>query len=116
MEKPKAIHPSAMRWEPHPQLKDVKVAYFLSHRDEAADLSCLLVHSPKGSRIERHVHENSDDIIFVVKGKATIWIDGLGDLPMVPGSFFRIPKGVLHQPHDIEEDLVLYDVFYPYLA
>ena len=28
----------------------------------------------------------------------------------------RIPKGVLHHPHDIEEDLLIYEVFYPYLA
>jgi quercetin dioxygenase-like cupin family protein len=116
MEKGKAVQPDQARWEPHPQLKDVKVSYFLSHKDDQTDLTCLLVRSPKGSRIEKHVHENSDDIIFVVKGKATMWIDGLGDSSMVPGSFFRIPKGVLHHPHDIEEDLLIYDVFYPYLA
>mgnify|MGYP001054387882 CR=1 FL=1 len=116
MGKAKAIQPDEARWVPHPQLKDVKVSYFLSNREDKTDMTCLLVQSPKGSRIERHAHENSDDIIFVIKGKATMWIDGLGDSPMVPGSFFRIPKGVLHHPHDIEEDLLIYDVFYPYLA
>lgn len=116
MEKPKAVQPDQVHWEPHPQLKDVKVGYFLSNRDDKTDLTCLLVSSPKGSRIEKHEHKNSDDILFVIKGKATMWIDGLGDLPMAPGSFFRIPKGVMHQPHDIEEDLVIYDVFYPFLA
>ncbi len=116
MEKAKAVQPNEVQWEPHPQLKDVKVGYFLSHKEDKTDLTCFLVRSPKGSRIEKHVHKNSDDIIFVIKGKATLWIDGLGDLPMVPGSFFRIPKGVIHHPHDIEEHLLIYDVFYPYLA
>jgi len=37
-------------------------------------------------------------------------------VPMVEGAFIRIPKGFPHQPHDIEEDLIAYDVFYPYLA
>jgi hypothetical protein len=55
---------------------------------------------------------NSDDII---SWSGTGHLDRLTRrLPMVPG--FRIPKGVLHQPHDVEEDLVVYDVFYPYLA
>jgi len=35
---------------------------------------------------------------------------------MVEGSFIRVPKGVLHQPHDVEEDMLLYDTFYPFLA
>jgi quercetin dioxygenase-like cupin family protein len=116
MEKAKAVQPNDVQWEPHPQLKDVKVAYLLSNRNDKTDLTCLFVQSPKGSHIEKHEHQNSDDIIFVIKGKGKMWIDGMGDLPIVPGSFFRIPKGVMHHPHDIEEDLLLYDVFYPYLA
>jgi quercetin dioxygenase-like cupin family protein len=93
-----------------------KILGVWAYKDDRTDLTCLLVRSPKGSRIDKHEHKNSDDIIFVIKGKATMWIDGLGDSPMVPGSFFRIPKGVRHHPHDIEEDLLIYDVFYPYLA
>jgi hypothetical protein len=45
-----------------------------------------------------------------------LWVDQVGDVPMVEGTFVRIPKGVLHQPHDIEEDLIAYDVFYPFLV
>jgi quercetin dioxygenase-like cupin family protein len=116
MEKAKAVQPNDVRWEPHPQLKGIKVGYLLSNRDDKTDLTCLLVSSPKGSRIEKHDHKNSDDIIFVIKGRAKMWIDGMGDLPMVPGAFFRIPKGVMHQPHDVEEDLLVYDVYYPYLT
>jgi len=52
----------------------------------------------------------------VLEGKATLWIEGVGDVPMVRGTFVRIPEGVAHQPYNIEEDFVAYDVFYPYLA
>ena len=116
MEKSKVIQPDKIKWEPHPQLASAKVSYFLSKRDENADLTCLLVRLPAGSQVEKHIHENSDDIIYVVKGKAKMWIDQIGDVPLVEGAFIRIPKGVLHQPHDIEEDMLLYDVFYPYIA
>jgi quercetin dioxygenase-like cupin family protein len=114
--KAKVIQAGELKWEPHPQLKTAKVAYLLSNRDEQAQLTCMLVRLPKGTKVERHVHPNSDDIIYVLEGKATMWVDNVGDVPMVKGAFIRIPKGVSHQPHDIEEDLLAYDVFYPFLA
>ncbi len=116
MEKSKVVQPDEIKWEPHPQLANAKVSYLLSNRDERADLTCLLVRLPAGTEVGKHIHENSDDIVYVVKGKGKMWIDMVGEMPMVPGAFFRIPKGVLHQPRDIEEDLLVYDVFYPYLA
>ncbi|MFH1481420.1 MAG: cupin domain-containing protein [Pseudomonadota bacterium] len=116
MKKSKVCRPEEIKWEPHPQLSNAKVAYLLSNRDEKVDLTCFLVHLPEGTRVEKHIHDNSDDIIYVLKGKAKMWIDKVGDVPMVEGTFIRMPKGVLHQPHDIEEDLIAYDVFYPYLV
>ena len=112
----KVLQADEIKWEPHPQLADAKVAYLLSNREEKADLTCLLVHLPAGRQVEKHTHDNSDDILYVVKGKGKMWIEKVGDVPMVEGTFIRIPKGVLHQPHDIEEDLIAYDVFYPFLA
>ena len=115
MEKAKVVQDEKIKWEPHPQLANAKVAYLLSHRDENTDLTCLLVRLPVGTQVEKHTHE-CDDIIYVLEGKCKLWVDGIGDVPMVKGTFVRVPKGVLHQPHDIEEDFVAYDVFYPYLA
>lgn len=116
MEKSKIIQHEDIKWEPHPQLANAKVAYLLSKRDENMDLTCVLVHLPPGTKVEKHSHDNSDDIVYVVKGKAKMWIDQIGDVPMHEGTFLRIPKGVLHQPYDIEEDFIAYDVFYPFLA
>lgn len=116
MEKSKIIQSEEVQWEPHPQLANAKVGYLLSNRDENMDLTCVLVHLPPGTEVEKHSHENSDDIIYVIKGKAKMWIDQIGDIQMREGTFLRIPKGVLHQPYDIEEDFIAYDVFYPFLA
>ncbi len=54
------------------------MAYLLSNRDEKADLTSLLVYLPKGTQVEKHIHENSDDIVYVIKGKATMWIENRG--------------------------------------
>jgi quercetin dioxygenase-like cupin family protein len=115
MEKPKIVQKEDLKWEPHPQLATAKVAYLVSRRDENMDLTCMLVSLPVGTQVPKHTHE-CDDIIYVLKGKAKIWVDGVGDVPAAEGTFVRIPKGVHHQPHSIEEDFVAYDVFYPFLA
>lgn len=115
MAKPKVVQENDIQWEPHPQLAKAEVALLLSHRGENTDLTCMLVHLPVGTHVEKHTHE-CDDIIYVVKGKAKMWIEGVGDVPMSEGTFIRIPQGTQHQPHEIVEDFLAYDVFYPFLA
>jgi mannose-6-phosphate isomerase-like protein (cupin superfamily) len=44
-----------------------------------------------------------------------MWVDGAGDFQLQPGSFLRIPAGVKHQPHDIEDDVLAFDIFLPHL-
>ena len=116
MENYKLVQPDERKWDPHPQLPGVEVSYLLSRRDDNVDMTGALVHLPVGSEPARHLHENSDDILLVLKGKAKMWVDGVGDVPLVPGTFLRIPKGTLHQPHDIEEDFIAYDIWFPALV
>lgn len=111
----KVLQKDGRHWEPHPQLATAQVAYLLSHRDEEAELTCLLVHLRPGTQVEKHTHE-CDDIIYVLQGKAKLWIEGTGDIPLVEGTFVRVPRGVMHQPHSVEEDFVAYDIYYPFLA
>jgi mannose-6-phosphate isomerase-like protein (cupin superfamily) len=110
---PKVIHSETMDWNPHPKFKGVEIAYLLTKKDDEVDLTCAMVHWEVGAEVPRHVHEESDDILYILKGKAKMWIDGIGDVPLSAGCFVRIPKGVLHQPHDVEEDLIAHDTWYP---
>ena len=110
---PKVIQPTDMDWNPHPKFPGVEIAYLLTKRDEDVDMTCAIVHWKVGAEIPRHIHEDSDDILYILKGKAKIWIDGYGDIPLKAGSFVRVPKGVEHQPHDVEEDLLAHDTWFP---
>ena len=112
----KLIQPDERKWEPHPQVPRVEVSYLLSKRADQVDMTGALVHLPVGAQVEKHLHENSDDIIYVLQGKAKMWVDGIGDVPLVAGTFLRIPKGTMHQPLDIEEDFIAYDIWYPALV
>ena len=51
--------------------------------------------------------------IFVLKGKATMWIEDRGSFPLEPGVFVVVPKGLKHRTYDVVEELHIYDVFSP---
>ena len=63
--------------------------------------------------IPEHTHD-FDEIIYVISGKALLYIEGRGKLPMKAGAFFRIPAEVNHYPLSVEERIVAYNMFYPY--
>jgi len=107
-----SINVEKLSWEPHPFSKGVLIKKLLSKEEGDVNLTILMVKVKKGLQIAAHVHENQDDICYHLKGKCKMWVDGIGDLEMRAGSFIRIPAGVKHQPHDIEEDIVVFDIFF----
>ena len=110
----KDIQVNDMQWEPHPGFKDLLMKKLLSHEKDDIDLSIVLVRVKKGAEIPAHVHEQ-DDIVYHIEGKGKMWVEGAGDFDVQPGTFMRIPAGVKHQPHDIEEDILVFDIYYPHL-
>jgi quercetin dioxygenase-like cupin family protein len=108
------IKVNELSWEPHPVFKDLLIKRLLSHEKDNVDLSIAMVKVRKGAQIPAHVHEQ-DDIVYHVEGKGKMWVDGAGDFEVGPGSFMRIPAGVKHQPHDIEEDILVFDIYHPHL-
>jgi len=111
MNEPKLAHETPE--EPHPFLKGVKMRTLLSRRDDGADATCFIVSSPAGSEIEEHVHPEQDDIIYVLEGEATMWIEGEGAFPLTRGTFVAVSRGRRHRTYDIVEDLVILDTFVP---
>ncbi|MBL7225247.1 MAG: cupin domain-containing protein [Desulfobacteraceae bacterium] len=103
-----------LSWEPHPILKDLLIKKLLTHEKDNIDLSIVMVKVKKGTEVPAHVHEQ-DDIVYHLEGKGKMWIEDEGDFDVMPGSFMRIPAGVKHQPHDIEEDILAFDIFFPHL-
>jgi quercetin dioxygenase-like cupin family protein len=101
-----------LSWEPHPFSKGVLIKKLLSKNEDAVNLSILMVKVKKGLQIPAHVHETQDDMCYHLKGKCKMWVEGVGDLEMRAGDFIRIPAGVKHQPHDIEEDILVLDIFF----
>jgi quercetin dioxygenase-like cupin family protein len=102
-------------WQPHPIAEGVLIKPLVSKKNEDTNVTCMLVQIPKGKEVSDHIHGEQDDILFPLKGKATMWVDGIGSFSLEPGVIVRIPKGIKHKIVEIREDLLIYDVFYPAL-
>lgn len=97
----------------HPFLANVGMRTLYSKRDDGAELTCFVVRCQVGSEIEEHVHPDESDIIYVLQGKATMWIEDRGSFILEPGVFVVVPKGLKHRTYDVTEELLIYDVFHP---
>jgi len=95
---------------PHPLNEQVKLTYLLTKKDDDVEVTIIHALLPKGSDIPEHVHE-VHDIIYPVSGKATIWIEGIGDLKLEKGVIVNVPPGVLHKVYNVIEELEVFDVF-----
>jgi len=69
----------------------------------------------KGKKIEPHLHEECDQIEYYLKGKAYMYIEGLGQREIGKGSFTYIPRGVRHGMPNVVESLTILTVFVPAL-
>ncbi len=98
---------------PHPFLRGVGMRVLYSRRDDGGDLTCFVVRCPQGLEIEEHVHEDETDVIYVLRGKAKMWIEDRGVFLLQPGVFVVVPRGLRHRTFDVEEELIIYDVFTP---
>ena len=97
----------------HPFLANVGMRTLYSRRGDDAPITCFVVRCKVGSEIEEHVHPDEADIIYVLQGKATMWIEDRGEFPLEPGVFVVVPKGLKHRTFNVVEELLIYDVFHP---
>ena len=73
----------------------------------------MLVFVPAGNEVPEHIHDNQDDILYPLKRKAIMWVDGTGSSSLEPGVIVRVSKGKKHKITEITKDLLIYDVFSP---
>lgn len=103
----------SISWVPHPTAPGVEIKPMISKKEHDLNLTCMLVHVPIGQEVPEHIHEQQDDILYPLKGKAIMWVDGTGEFALEPGILVRVPAGTKHKIAHVTEDLVIYDVFCP---
>lgn len=102
-----------VEWKSHPIFEKIRMKILLSHKEDQMDCTVFIGNTPKGEIVPEHIHENSDDILYPLSGKAKLWIEGLGDFELKKGVIASVPKGVLHKVYEVTEDFYALDVFVP---
>ena len=70
-----------------------------------------------GSMIPDHAHENSEEVLFLISGRAKLVIEGQGEWEIGPETAFYSPIGVKHRLENIgDEPLKLVWVYCPPLS
>ena len=104
-----------LEWQPHKTAKGVEIKVLVSKAVQGTDVTCMLVRIGRGLEVPEHIHENSDDNLYPLSGKARMAVEGSEDFTLEPGVIVRVPKGTKHRIYDVSEDLLIYDVFWPAL-
>jgi quercetin dioxygenase-like cupin family protein len=100
-------------WEPHPLAKGVDIKPLVTKRDHSLNVSCILVKIPSGIEIPEHTHADQVDILYPIRGKAEMFVEGAGNFSLKPGVVVRVPMGAKHKIFNVTEELIIYDVFHP---
>jgi len=111
------IHRTAeeIPWIPHPTASGVEIKPLISEKEHGLNVTCMLVNIPVGKSVPEHTHEEQDDILYLLEGKAVMWIENTGNVSLKPGVVVRVPKGIKHKIFDVTTRLLIYDVFCPAL-
>jgi quercetin dioxygenase-like cupin family protein len=102
-------------WIPHPTADRVEIKPMISKGEHGLDVTCMLVHVPAGGEVPEHIHAGQEDILYPLKGKAMMWVEEIGEFSLEPGVIVKVPPGTKHKITDVDEDLLIYDVFFPAL-
>jgi mannose-6-phosphate isomerase-like protein (cupin superfamily) len=104
----------SLMWVPHPTVNDVYIKKIITMETFGQESpSIIMVRIPIGVVVPDHIHENSEDILFILSGSGTMWIDGVGEVPLHKGSVVRVPRNTNHRIFDVTQELLIYDVFSP---
>jgi quercetin dioxygenase-like cupin family protein len=90
-----------------------KIRWIYTREKDDSPITVMQVRLRKGVTLPDHVHPDQPDLIYVLEGKATMFIDGVGEFPAKAGMIIQVPPNTRHAIRNIEEDILLYNVFAP---
>jgi uncharacterized RmlC-like cupin family protein len=97
-------------WIAHPTFAEVRLAWLLPP-GVSTRVACALARIPDGASVPEHAHAEQDDILYVLRGGARMWIEGRGEPTLRQGDFLRVPAGLRHCPFDFADDFLAFNLW-----
>ena len=105
---------SEVEWEPHFMEEKGKIKWVYCPEKDDSPITVLIVSFEEGVTLPEHVHNDQPDLIYVLEGKATMFIDGEGEFDMEPGMIIQVPPNTRHAIRKVGKGgLKVYNVFSP---
>lgn len=101
-----------LRWQPHPAIAGARMVPLIPGQEGLTPVVAL-VELPTSISAEPHWHVHADDVLYILRGQGTMWIEGQGEVSLEEGCFLRIPAGVRHCPRQIHSALMIYNLWLP---
>lgn len=104
---------SEVEWEDHFMTDNGRIKWIYTHERDNSPITVMKIHLKKGVTLPEHRHQDQPDLIHVLEGKATMFIEGEGEFPLEAGMVVLVPPNTTHTIKNVEEDVYLYNVFSP---
>jgi quercetin dioxygenase-like cupin family protein len=104
---------SEVPWTPHDMVKQAQLQFLYTKEKDGSPMTVAKVHLEKGVTLPDHRHPEQPDLIYPLKGKATMFIEGIGEFPLEPGMVVQVPPNALHSIRNVEKDFIMYNVWAP---
>jgi quercetin dioxygenase-like cupin family protein len=102
-----------VEWTPHPAgLKGVTMKKLRTRDEGEYRESVAIVRVDAGAAVPPHIHEQADDNLYILTGKARMRVDR-EEFAVAPGAQITVPAGIEHEIFAVTETLEIYDVFAP---
>jgi quercetin dioxygenase-like cupin family protein len=66
-------------------------------------LGVSIVHMAPGDRVKRHRHEY-EEAYYIIEGTGVMYLEGVGDIELVPGRSVYVPPQTIHGQVNTSED------------
>jgi quercetin dioxygenase-like cupin family protein len=102
---------SEVEWEPHFMTDRGQIRWIYTREKDDSPITVMQIRFEDGVTLPDHVHRDQPDLVYVLQG--TMFIDGVGEFPIEPGTVVQVPPNTKHAIRNTKESLMIYNVFAP---
>ncbi len=90
-----------------------RIKWIYTRENDGTPIAVMYIELREGLSLPEHVHRDQPDLVHVLEGEATMFIEGEGEFPLEAGMVVMVPPNTKHTIKNIKKTVKLYNVFAP---